>query len=100
MDMDNAKQTMVDVESILDMLEEHRELYLTIREEDVKTVKQRLSQAKHRRGTNERLRMQNGPVFYFDAGQETQVSAVDLYLKLGSGTDVYVLDCRPIDDTL
>lgn len=104
---EEIKRDLVDAEAILDMLDEHRELYLTVKAEDVKTIKQRLSQAKFRRGTEERLRMQEGKPFTYMPTRVTgsgdsiaNFKVVDLHLKLGGGADIFVLSCRAADDTL
>lgn len=104
---EEIKRDLVDAEAILNMLDEHRELYLTVKAEDVKTIKQRLSQAKFRRGTEERLRMQEGRSFNYMptriAGTDediTNIKAVDLHLTLGGGADIFVISCRAADDTL
>lgn len=104
---DEIRRDLVDVEAILDMLVEHQELYLTIREADVKTVKQRLSQAKFKRGEADRLSMREGRPFTFhpvrQAGTDEDITpfrAVDLHLKLGTGADIFVVACRAADDTL
>ena len=104
---DEIRRDLVDVEAILDMLVEHQELYLTIRESDVKTVKQRLSQAKFKRGESDRLRMQESkPFTYMPTRQAyegediTPFKVVDLHLKLGTGADIFVVACRVADDTL
>lgn len=104
---DEIKRDLVDADAILEMLEEHLELYLTVKADDVKTIKQRLSQAKFRRGTEERLRMQEGKPFTYmpnrKVGDQESIAnfqAVDLHLKLGGGADILVLRCRVADDTL
>lgn len=104
---EEIKESMVDSDTIITMLEEHRELYLTIRAEDVKAVKQRLSQAKFKRGTEERMRMIAGETYRFHIptkpanGEEPRsFLVVDLHLLLGDGADIFVLRCNAADDTL
>lgn len=104
---EEIKRDLVDADAILNMLEEHRELYLTVKADEVKTIKQRLSQAKFRRGTEERLRMQEGKPFTYMptrkvGNQESiaNIQAVDLHLTLGGGADIFVISCRLADDTL
>lgn len=100
----DVHECTVDVETILDMLEEHKELYLTIRADEVQNIKQRLSQAKHKRGTNERMRMTPGPCFDYplklEDGSGKIIKVLDLHLQLGSGSEVFVISCKAVDDTL
>lgn len=100
----DVHECTVDVETILDMLDEARELYLTIRADQVQSIKQRLSQAKHKRGTNERMRMTPGPSFNYalklEDGSSKVIRALDIHLQLGSGSEVFVLRCKAVDDTL
>ena len=106
----DIRRDFVNVDKILDMLERHRELYLTIKAEDVKQVKQRLSQCKFKRGTEERLKMQESEQFtvqmpvpvpsYETPEPPLEVAVVDLHLTLGGGADIFVISCREADDTL
>ena len=100
----DVHECAVDVETILDMLEEHKELYLTVRADEVQNIKQRLSQAKHKRGTNERMRMTPGPcsgyTLKLEDGSSKVIKVLDLHLQLGSGSEVFVISCKAVDDTL
>lgn len=99
MSPEEIKESMIDSDTIIDMLEQHKELYLTIRADDVKCIKQRLSQAKHKRGTEERMRMVTGDCYKFTTKTDI-IDVVDLHLMLGSGADVFVVRCNVADDTL
>ena len=95
--MNNELETgVVDVETVLDFIEKEKELYLTIKASDVETVKQRISQAKFKRGNKERLSMKASEPYPYLAYSEV----VDLHCKLGAGVDILVLGYRLVDNEL
>lgn len=93
--MNDLEVGVVDVEVVLDFIERSKELYLTIKASELETVKARISQAKFKRGSKERLSMKPSPVYYF---LENEV--VDLHCKLGAGVDILVLGYRLVDNEL
>lgn len=93
--MSELETGVVDVETVLDYIEKEKELYLTIKASDVETVKQRISQAKFKRGNKERLSMKASTSYQY-LGDEV----VDLHCKLGAGVDILVLGYRLVDNEL
>jgi hypothetical protein len=97
--LNEISQQVVDPEVVMDYLVEKREFILTVRSQDLEFIKSRLSQAKFKRDMPERMSMR-ALVSYdllIDVGL---VSVTDLHIKLGSGTEIFVVKCSPIDNEL
>lgn len=93
--MSELETGVVDVETVLNFIEAEKELYLTVLAADVETIKSRISQAKHKRGTKERLSMKSSEPY-----QHNKQEVVDIHCKLGAGVEIMVLGYRLVDNEL
>jgi len=96
--MNEIDRQDIDPEIIIDYLLGKREFVLTVRTQDLEFIKGRLSQAKFKRGIQERMSMRSLDIYYLTG--EVEASVTDLHIKLGSGTDVFIVRCSDVDNEL
>jgi len=96
--MNEIDRQDIDPEIIIDYLLGKREFVLTVRTQDLEFIKGRLSQAKFKRGIQERMSMRSLDIYYLTG--EVEASVTDLHIKLGSGTDVFIVKCSDVDNEL
>ena len=96
--MDKVNQQVVDAEVVMDYLVKQREFILTIQAQDLEFIKARLSQAKFKRDVTDRMSMRTLRVYTLPGGNS--LSVIDLHIKLGSGTEIFVVKCSPVDNEL
>ena len=96
--MDKVNQQVVDAEVVMDYLVKKREFILTIQAQDLEFIKARLSQAKFKRDVTDRMSMRTLRVYTLQG--RNSLSVIDLHIKLGSGTEIFVVKCSPVDNEL
>jgi len=101
--MDKVDQQVVDAEVVMDYLVKQREFILTVKTEDLEFIKGRLSQAKFKRDITDRMTMRSLDIYPLPRGSakgQERPLVTDLHIKLGSGTEIFVVKCSPVDNEL